>query len=204
MKKAIVALALAVVASTASATIAGSRHDLSATGPGVKGTLSACQYCHAPHNVNNSVTGTPLWNRALPVTTGYTFYTSTTVSATPTALRPNSATCMSCHDGQTNMGATYTGTQDLTVGVITNANGDLIGQDLTNDHPISIVYNGDGVNLKTTANATANGIKLYNGAVAGTVTIECASCHDPHVTGGTTTKFLRVAIGTICTECHLK
>jgi predicted CXXCH cytochrome family protein len=200
MKKALVALALAAVASTASATIANGKHDLSVGA----GTLSACQYCHAPHNANITVQGAPLWNRDMPDANTYTVYTSNTLKSA-VALGANSLTCLSCHDGQVAMGDTYVGTNDATnVGKLSNTSYALIGQDLRNDHPVGVTYTeGNGFALKT-AVATA-GLKLYT---AGTgVSVECGSCHDPHGVsdaGSGGSSFLRSTAGTICTDCHLK
>ena len=76
MKKLLVAAALAFVASTASAAIAGGSHDMSTAGNVAKyGTpqLSACAFCHAAHLNTVSATplaGGPLWNRAAPASPG--------------------------------------------------------------------------------------------------------------------------------------
>lgn len=210
MKKLLVALALAGVATTASAAIAGSSHDL--TLAPYSGTISACQFCHAPHNVNTGVPGAPLWNRN-SVTTVFTYYTSTTVSAMPTALNANSMTCMSCHDGVSDLGDTYTGSHGFggTALTLTGAGATyaIVGADLRDDHPVSINYVA-GTSLAATATVTAAGLKLYGAGP----TIECGSCHDPHgstsIVGGSSDglaggeAFLRVARTAICTTCHLK
>jgi hypothetical protein len=211
MKKALVALALAAIASTASARIAGSAHDLTPAGAGgYAGEISACQFCHAPHNVNTGVPGAPLWNRN-SVGTVFDYYSSNTVSAEPTALNANSMTCMSCHDGVSDMGDTYTGSHGFggTSTTLTETYA-VIGTDLNNDHPVSIDYVAADNVLDTVANVEAAGLKLYGAGP----TIECASCHDPHgkpnvVGGGSDAAvggeaFLRVAATAICTECHLK
>jgi predicted CXXCH cytochrome family protein len=201
MKKAIVAIALAAVAQVASATIATGSHDLRVKG----GTLSACQYCHAPHNVNTGIPGAPLWNRKAPATATWQFYTSNTVSTVPTALGANSATCLSCHDGFTNMGDTFVGSKDLALGALSGyADVGLATGDLRNDHPISIRYI-PGTAFNTIAAIQADGLKVYG--VAGSETVECGSCHDPHgdsnaATGGAS--FLRAAAADICTACHNK
>jgi predicted CXXCH cytochrome family protein len=74
-----------------------------------------------------------------------------------------------------------------------------IGTNLSNDHPVSMVYdNTINPGLNPVNSVTAAGLKLYNGKV------ECASCHDPHSVVNKT--FLRVANAqsSMCTACHLK
>lgn len=218
MKKALVALALAAFAHAASAAVAGGSHDLSSTGrrANATSTLSACQYCHAPHNVNTAVTGAPLWNRNAS-TQVFQYYTSTTISASPAALNANSMTCMSCHDGVSDMGAVYTGSHGFAgaaATIATFAGGAAayanVGTDLRNDHPVSITYVAAANSLDTVANVRAAGLRLYGTGP----TIECGSCHDPHGAGAFQgsgsdgaaggAAFLRIDKRTLCTECHLK
>lgn len=208
MKKALLALALAAFASNAMAAIALSPHDLSTAGANntkyPNARLSSCQYCHAPHRSNTAVTGAPLWNRSAP-TTVFTMYTSTTFNGTATVPGTNSLTCLSCHDGITDMGATFTGTAGFLVRTPMNSATAVVGQDLTNDHPVGMRYPAATDTTYVTA-ATVTGIKLYG--TAGNQTVECGSCHDPHnadwdnLPGGPS--FLRVSATQICSRCHLK
>ncbi len=210
MKKLLVALALASFATTASAAIAGSSHDLTPAGlGGYAGVISACQFCHAPHNVNTGVPGAPLWNRN-SVATVFSYYTSNTVSAQPSALNANSMTCMSCHDGVSDMGDTYTGSHGFggTATALTAAYA-VVGADLTNDHPVSITYVAAANSLEAVATVRTAGLRLYGAGPS----IECGSCHDPHgtgVSGGGSDgvsgggAFLRIASVNLCTTCHLK
>ncbi len=200
MKKLLVALALAAFATTASAAIAGGSHDLSAR-PGA--LISSCQFCHAPHNVNTGVQGAPLWNRNMGA--GYAVYTSNTLNDATVTLGANSLTCLSCHDGAGDMGATYTGSRGFAavtpIGVGSFAN---VGTALTNDHPVGVNYVPGG-EYDSVANVTGSGLTLYG--AAGSESVECASCHEPHgtsdgLTGGPS--FLRVAATALCAECHIK
>lgn len=209
MKKAIVALAFASYASVASAAIAGESHDLSASGPNANfrdATYSACQYCHAPHNVNTTVTGAPLWNRNAPAGP-FTPYTSLTLNQTANAVpNANSATCLSCHDGSSAVGDMYANA-DVTFTTNTMAASYAnVGTDLTDDHPVSIRYVPAAGQFDSVANVTAGGqLNLYG--AAGSETVECGSCHDPHGDSDGATSgpsFLRMSAGAICTECHLK
>lgn len=67
-----------------------------------------CIFCHTPHG---GALNTPLWNRNVPVATGFTHYTSSTLSSYMQTLASNrvvsdeSMLCMSCHDGQYAMNA---------------------------------------------------------------------------------------------------
>lgn len=200
MKKALVALALAAVASTASAAIATGSHDMTTQG----GTLSACWYCHAPHKVNTGVPGAPLWNRSTPAGP-FTVYTSGTLNQTA-ALGANSYTCLSCHDGVTDLGAMYTGSTE-TLGDLSLSYAN-VGVDLRDDHPVGVTYNINGTtDFATRALAEADGMVFYTYDAGVTYKVECGSCHDPHgvsdgATGGD--GFLRAAKADMCTACHLK
>ncbi|HTN51164.1 MAG TPA: cytochrome c3 family protein [Anaeromyxobacter sp.] len=213
MKKALVALSLAALASTAMAAIQNGPHDLSAGSinsskyPG--GLLSSCQYCHAAHHSNTTVAGVPLWNRVASPAFAATFtpYTSNTVSSSnpPGA---NSMTCLSCHDGVTDMGATYTGTKGFAAAtpMIAGTTGNtqaVIGKDLTSSHPVGIRYVPSST-FNAVASVLGAGIRLYGA----TQTVECGSCHDPHgndydfLPGGAS--LLRVAETALCSTCHNK
>jgi predicted CXXCH cytochrome family protein len=225
MKSLLVAL-LAVGSLSLNATIVGSKHDLSSTGPGGKtNTTQVCVFCHTPHNaavVANQIV--PLWNKTTTVTTGFTMYNSTTnpssslqgvVDATPTGT---SMACFTCHDGTAAVGAINNlpnGTASITytAGGLMNATGfltgtALLGKDLSNDHPISITYptTDPGLTAKATVLGLTNSVKLFG--TAGAEKVQCASCHDVHNygTAGTTAPFLRVSMAgsALCVVCHTK
>lgn len=223
--------------------ILNTKHNLSATSTQtihVQGTdptfgpatEEVCVFCHTPHGADTTVSA-PLWNRAIN-TTGYTMYSSPTYDATTDAQPTGvSQACLSCHDGTiafdalrnlpgsggysdtpptdgTRTAWTFTGTPDekMPAAGITN-----LGQDLTNDHPVSMNYasakspsstsgTDDHVTgFKDPDPATeqfANGVRLYAGKV------QCGSCHDPHRSD--TPTFLRVpnTASTLCLTCHRK
>lgn len=236
MKKALVALAIAGFASTAMATIANSKHDLNKGGLGYNGAIpqiGACQFCHAPHygntqNVTGATTGfaiVPLWNRREVSTAGYTLRTP--ISGATPRLGAGSFACLSCHDGVSDLGQTYRGSTGFTttgmrigngaaisanVGLVYNGVGYVAGTsatDLTDDHPVGIPYaGGAGYNA---ANIVDNGtssrtLRLYANGFGGGVTVECGSCHDPHVTVASGMNFMRVNMQTVdlCGVCHTK
>jgi predicted CXXCH cytochrome family protein len=216
MKKAIVALALIATATFAAADVVNSPHNMLTNGAGsgpyggstaVAGMDQVCVFCHAPHHTNTAFVGAPLWNR---VSTGstYTVYTSATISGA-VASPPNatSLACLSCHDGSANVGTVYTygtstggtGTAILTGGTqaITGINN--VGTNLSNDHPIGVVYPATG-DFNAAAGGAVNGLPLYGD----TDTVECGSCHDPH--DNANNNFLRAsnAASALCLDCHIK
>jgi len=147
--------------------VRGTKHNLSASGPGTVKSPSesqVCVFCHTPHGSTPGVS--PLWNRRLGTTT-YTPYTSSSLDAQSIqgALdQPggSSKLCLSCHDGTVALGnvnvlngvgsATTQGTVTIPVtgtapgGTMPTGSGANtgftrhLGTDLTNDHPISVSY----------------------------------------------------------------
>lgn len=244
MRRILVGAALVVLipasVAFAQSTVAFGPHDFSA-GSALRNTDSdiggqTCVFCHTPHN---GAVAVPLWNRS-NTTTSYQVYTSSTMdAASPTAAAIQSSisgACLSCHDGSiaidvlTNLrgaahaasvaftrqatakgtyGSSGTGQNNIMTGGTP-----FLGNDLRNDHPITIIYEtsraatpGEFVTqtitgAKISVGAT-NPLPLYGGATA-TATVECASCHNPHnnVNGG----FLRKSnVGSaLCLTCHIK
>ncbi len=205
-------------AGQASAQIVGTEHNLSG---GAKDNGEVCVYCHTPHGSNTGVDA-PLWNKPA-VTSTYTSYSSTTIDGAVLAVGSVSVACLTCHDGTQAMDAVVNapgmGTGDglgpngstlIGAGLAMDA-GEIamLGTDLSNDHPIGVMYGGydDGSgqidpdfenaagNLETD---NINGLDVWwvdTEAVpnqnrdksdmilytrAGDPYVECASCHDPH------------------------
>lgn len=177
------------------AAISGTAHDLSAS----TADNQLCVVCHTPHN-GATVVDAPLWNHALTAE-NFTMYTSTTLDASMPADGPMpdgiSKLCLSCHDGVTGVLDYGDNTGSSPMG------GDsALGTDLTNDHPVSFVYD--------TALATTDG-ELFDPAAKPEVAallfggqVECASCHDVH--DDTNSPFLRMsnANSALCLTCHDK
>jgi predicted CXXCH cytochrome family protein len=241
MKK-LLALAVAAIATTASAQITGSKHDLTLgyNGSGIA-AIGSCQFCHAPHYGNASTPGgavgapegyiqIPLWNRNTPNTAQYSLFTAVAGGAASVALGVGSYTCLSCHDGVSDIGDTFRGTNGYAAPVVmtqvgpgatANLSGTVDGTgnwvpagtagwtDLRDDHPVGIAYNGTGSayggggnGYAANATVTGAGLKLY-ARVGGGVSIECGSCHDPH-NRTLSSKFLRILPSSLCGSCHLK
>lgn len=207
MKKLLVAVAFAFVATSASASIATGKHDLT-TIAGAQ--ISACQFCHAPHfGLLTPTAGAPLWNQKTPAAGAFTLYTSTTLSAFATGgtgLGINSLTCLTCHDGVGDMGDTVVGSKGFAAPRQMTGYA-VVGTALTNDHPVGIRYNTGDATL--VGGAGGPGSNLPGAAAVGTYggQVECGSCHDPHGTSDAGTgglSFLRVSATTICAACHIK
>jgi predicted CXXCH cytochrome family protein len=111
------------------------------------------------------------------------------------------------HDGATAMGSTFKGSTGG-VAALAPTSYAFIGTNLADDHPVGVLYTGGALGTtgwKSESAVGGVGLKLYAGQ--GGLTVECASCHEPHgvsdgATGGT--GFLRVAIGELCSGCHTK
>ncbi|MFQ5852446.1 MAG: cytochrome c3 family protein [Candidatus Binatia bacterium] len=232
--------------------IADTKHNLSTSGTGIihldgtvgtSPTTNICVFCHTPHGADTTVEA-PLWNRAV-TTSGYTPYSSPTLDSGTSNSAPQptgaSVACLSCHAGDiafdalrnlpgsggfdsnpaktgvTDWGFTGTTDKKMPAGV-TN-----LGLDLSNDHPVSILYtaafspsSSSGTNdhatgfkdptgpISSTGDTYfANGLKLSKGLV------QCTSCHDPHRSDNPT--FLRIdnagsgnAASAVCLTCHKK
>ncbi|MCW8895586.1 cytochrome c3 family protein [Sulfurimonas sp.] len=244
MKSLILTLSVFLFFSTIelTASIVNTKHNLSVTS--TAGTIKAtsetevCVFCHIPH-FSQSV-GKPLWNRSMP-TTEYVMYDSDylrrmgypaiasdlgSANDTPGAL---SRQCLSCHDGTIAVGAVsklrrdYDGSSTIDMsgdapdGTIPDTATGFIGADLSNHHPVGIIYdptvsktfgNGGirGMELKAVPDSS---VKLYEYAGYSGKYVECSSCHDPHKDNS---KFLHVDSGAnhaqnfvnTCTACHEK
>ncbi len=183
-------------------TIVGTDHDLSLE-PNTGGQI--CIVCHTPHNADTTVSGAPLWNHEVTGAT-FTVYASPTFDGGPSG-QPAGASrlCLSCHDGTVALDA-FGGNAGTGGNTITgNA---LIGTDLSDDHPISFVYDtalattDGGLADPATANSglgsTIDADMLFAGS------LECASCHDVH--DDQIAPFLRLAnsASAMCLTCHNK
>ncbi|MDD5176539.1 MAG: cytochrome c3 family protein [Sterolibacterium sp.] len=202
---ALIVLPVSLTVAPADAAVATTKHNLSVSGTGtVKATSEnqICVFCHAPHN--NYPSG-QLWNRR--VGTSYTPYTSSTRKSV--AGQPNGASllCLSCHDGTIALGEVRNRTTNISMtgGVTTLPAGNTnLGTNLSDDHPVSFVYDASLVAVRgelaaPTALAPPSKVRLD-----GSSQMQCTSCHNPH--DNTNTKFLAIAntSSALCNVCHLK
>lgn len=219
------ATAVLTVATGAMASIINTAHDLSSAGPAPyrTNTNQVCVFCHTPHN---STMTRALWNRNNP-TTGFSLYTSganvesTTwyVGTQKNTLPTDSPSllCLSCHDGSTSLVSAIAAKpgdvatlqiQDATVrgaGSLIGG-GAALGTNLTNDHPISLIYENvratagmAGTLVASDANGLVNGLPLSKKQ-----NLECNTCHNVH--DNTVVPFLRMSNdqSALCRACHIK
>jgi len=185
------------------AQMAGTKHDLR-TNPGTLPTgqgQDLCRFCHAPHNASATA---PLWDRNASDTSGsFILYPAGgTMENTPAQPTGVSNGCLSCHDGVTAFDSLIgvTGTAGNDMNTLYGGSAAILGSDLSNDHPIAVsVVTAD--EMESIATIELGGVPLFGGS---NDQVECASCHDPHLT--TYTYFLRLnpASGTLCETCHTK
>jgi hypothetical protein len=128
-------------------------------------TAEICVFCHTPHGGDNTA-AVPIWNRKLEADpTVYTRYSdlgTSTFDATEAPIGSVTIACLSCHDGTQaidsvinapgsggfNPDGARIGTMEgddqvngtLAGGIVQN-----LGQDLSNDHPVSMQYAGGGI-----------------------------------------------------------
>lgn len=189
--------------------LSSSKHDFTTTGGTAPFNFAdgLCITCHTPHN---GATLAPLWGHdtTTVAAAGWTMYSSATMDATEPSKPANvSLACLSCHDGTVAVDA-FGGSSGTTTRQIPTTSAAYLGNDLSNDHPISITYNAGGAEFNATAGAGFAGtagvdsLPLYG---VGQDKVECGSCHNPHdATGVTDGKFLRRNQAPLCTICHDK
>ena len=186
----------------ATAAITGSAHDFK--GATWNGDGEICQPCHTPHNSAASTVGAPLWNHEITSAT-FTVYTSGTFEGGP-AGQPDgvSKLCLSCHDGTVALDSFggVTGTNFVT-------GSDLLGTDLSNDHPVGFTYD---TSLATTDGELFDPSNTLSG-LGGNIdadmlfgdSLECASCHDVHNAGAADYLLVKSnASSALCLTCHDK
>jgi predicted CXXCH cytochrome family protein len=188
----------------------------------------------------------PLWNRKLSTASHFLYdeVWSPTLEAYRVNVKPSAPTgysklCLSCHDGTLAIGNVYnapgsggyssTGTSAIPLtGTDTGGtmpvgggrySGDtrLIGTNLSNDHPVSFIFDTNLYNAdkelatpSTVVDPVTNKTLLYSGAASTRNNVQCTSCHNPHTTYE---KFLRMSRWQtgggatqrqICLNCHNK
>ncbi|MFQ5479121.1 MAG: cytochrome c3 family protein [Candidatus Binatia bacterium] len=196
-------VAVVFFAGASFAGIVSSEHDFS--NKGWNNTGEICVVCHAPHNSNTSVSDAPLWNHAVTTAT-FTTYSSATLDATTGQPDGISKLCLSCHDGTVaidNFGGQGGGSQFM-------SGGELIGTDISNDHPISLVYDSSLASLDGGLHDPSTRASGLGGTVDEDLLfnakLECGSCHDVHDSQGTGGHLLRLSNNgsALCLTCHDK
>lgn len=187
-------------AGSAVAQVANTVHNLSVSGPGTIKSQSEdriCIYCHIPHSATAQA---PLWNRSS--SGGHIQYQSSSSDASPGQTSSASLHCLSCHDGTIALGS-LANSRTGTPGENDNLNNSMLsgrsslGIDLSNDHPVSIVYDGGLAATDTElVHPGSINLPLPNNE------LHCTSCHDVH--DNTIPPFLHLstANGELCITCH--
>lgn len=178
-----------------------SAHDFSSAAWNIDGEI--CIVCHTDHNGNVAVDAAPLWNHTVPQTQ-YIPYTSATFDAKAGQPTGTSKICLSCHDGSVALDSFggKTGNSYLTG----SAN---LGTDLSNDHPVSFVYD-PGLSLKDggladpLSDASGLGSSIDNDLLF-RHRLECTSCHDVHnKQGNPGLLVINNTKSRLCLTCHEK
>lgn len=154
------------------------KHNLTSGGPGpvrVAGTTEVCKFCHTPHAANPIG---PLWNRQ-DKGTYYKTYESSTLVARVGQPTGSSRLCLSCHDGTIALTQTYNSRNMPQGSVFISANDKgYLSTDLSDDHPISFVYDSALAGLKGQLNNPGSlPRELY---LDSDRQLQCTTCHDPH------------------------
>jgi predicted CXXCH cytochrome family protein len=185
------------------AQITGSSHDFSAAAWNTSNN-EICIVCHTPHNAT-ILPDAPLWNHALSAVTNYTLYASGTLNATMGQPDGSSKLCLSCHDGTVAI-ENYGG---VTSGATFMSGGPLLGTALSNDHPVSFLYDAalagadPGLQNPTTALSGLGGTINQNMLISGRM--QCSSCHDVHNGAGIVGLLLKSnSHSALCLTCHIK
>ncbi|MFQ5735527.1 MAG: hypothetical protein ACE5GY_01520 [Thermodesulfobacteriota bacterium] len=177
--------------------IAQSRHNLGALSTHVvnTGTTGICVFCHTPHHTNkgNPANGlAPLWNKGTGSVT-YTAYGTTIAGTTvlDSDIGSVSLACLTCHDGVSTFdnlvnapgkgGVNSAGASQgwtfidegasIAPNMQFNARAN-IGTDLSNDHPMSVVYNGGSAASLRDTSTTISAIDLTTGLAASYATFD--------------------------------
>mgnify|MGYP003573662309 FL=1 len=211
MKKILVALALVALVATPvfSATIQGSKHDLSGSGPNQwgNGYNRICALCHTPHEASVTAQNAPLWNRTYS-TAGITVYNAVSTTDAVFDAASYGATdaplCLSCHDGASMTDALVnppnSGGSAVSTNISSTAN---LGRTLGNDHPIGFNYQDVIDAGDTEIRANPVGITFY-GTAPDTGMMWCSSCHDVHDPANTPFLVSTNVQSALCLTCHIK
>jgi len=202
MKKIISYIAVIVVAflvtDVMAQNISNSKHNLGANGKGKVKSMDddrVCAFCHVSHSGNPKA---PMWNRKKSGAV-YTLYNSSTLNATIGQPDGTSVLCLSCHDGKVALAmSAYKNPNQISYSQDLSSKGNL-GTDLSNDHPISFVYDAS---LATADGQLKDPSTLEAHVLDNNDKVQCTSCHDPHK--DMDSNFLRRTpeFSELCYSCH--
>lgn len=193
-------LLLALRSPSAWATVERTVHNLTVTGAATLKTgetAGVCVFCHTPHNAKPTKA---LWNRELPGVT-YQLYESPTLEAPLNQPTGSSRLCLSCHDGTVALGNLRMrpkGVKGVSIGPLKGRAS--LGTNLSDDHPISFVYDS-GLTLRK-GQLIDPSLLPKRVRLDATKQLQCTTCHDPHE--DRYPKFLVVEnrFSQLCLTCH--
>jgi len=193
-------LVVGIIGTSSTLLIAGVErtvHNLSVSGPGKYKAMRAvgtCTFCHTPHNANPT---RGLWNRSLPGIT-YKLYESSTLEAKLNQPTGSSRLCLSCHDGTIALGNPRVGPKGIALGSLKGKTS--LGTDLSDDHPISFVYDLD---LAVRRGELADPLTLPKALrLDETGQLQCTTCHDPHTDKNPGFLAMDNRNSSLCVSCH--
>lgn len=199
----------------ASAAVAGTKHDFTATGGyPITGVTEICKTCHVPHRPLMNV---PLWAHSLSTFTYQLYNTNPTYIGPNTAAydaSPGSLTgsrtkiCLSCHDGTVAVaGTSYIQTtspdwimwnNNAAVGGLASANP---SDGLMGSHPIAVNY----ATVRTNQASEYKDISADTAVKLELSKVQCTSCHNPHMPVAGTKMLVKSNAGSaLCITCHNK
>lgn len=198
----VLAAALPAGAAMPGVGLLGSKHDLSAKGPGpvrAESETEVCVFCHTPHKALDEG---PLWNHALS-TAVYTPYGSSTAKAAVGQPTGSSRLCLSCHDGTVALGRVASRRKDIAManGVADRLQGRAnLGSDLSDDHPVSFTYD----HSLTAAKGELHSVETLDRRVRmdSEGRMQCTACHDPHNNQFGNFLTMDNRESALCTTCH--
>jgi len=210
MKNKTVMLALLLLIISAPATaqnLISSPHNLSVSTSdlGFKKTakktteLDMCHFCHTSHIPKGFLPQSDQMSSG----TKYILYNSSTIQAIPGQPSGSSILCLSCHDGTIALGSDISsfapiGFSNSSFPLDSRIN---LTTDLSNDHPISFLYDAS---LASRDNELVHPASLIKEIELENEQLQCTSCHDPH--NNIYGKFLTVSneYSQLCLSCHEK
>jgi predicted CXXCH cytochrome family protein len=198
----------------------GTAHDFSTASWNTSGEMCLpCHISHVPAVVSAARSGLaldaarkplPLWNRQISTAT-FQLYRSDTLDAVPSQPSASSKLCLSCHDGTVALNAFGGRRGDIFL----SSESAHLGTDLSNDHPISIVYDSalarrdKGLHDPSVRTVPALRGKTIRDAMLVEDRLECSSCHDVHGARGHAASAKALSLvdnkgSALCLTCHNK
>ena len=170
-------------------------HNLAAQAVTANGrSPNPCEFCHTPHNANPTKS---LWNRTLPAST-YKVYESSTLKATLNQPTGTSRMCLSCHDGTIALDDRADRPKGAKVGMLTGNTS--LGTDLSDDHPVSFIYNSG---LSTSKGELLDPTLLPSSTKLDQEgQVQCSTCHDPHEDRNPKFLVMDNRASRLCVTCH--